>query len=424
MMRRSTTRSSTPTTLALAVMIGVFLIICVWATYTYFTAPYPGANDFFQRWHGSRAFWVEGQNPYSREVALAAELALYGAPASTDPALDQYPGDFLYPFPMALVLAPLTPLSYALASAVWLVWTAAWCGLSFVLLAQLYGWRLSPLLLVAGVAWAVTFYPTARGVFLGQPGTFVVCLQMVALWALGKNRDVLAGVLLAISTYKPQIGLLIIPFLLLWGLRYGQRQFVIAFVVASAVIVGASFLLLPSWLGDWLAQVAQYTGYTRIGSPVWVIAHVYLPFLGTPGEVVLTVLALLFLAWTWWRVLWRREAALYEWTAALTLAITHLIALRTATPHFVAYIPVLVFTFCEVARADRRTGNLKVVGLMVALNVALWALFLSTVVRQFEHPANYLPLPLGSLALLWLMRRRWWAVRPRPVAAGVKGVTA
>ncbi|MBX3082633.1 MAG: DUF2029 domain-containing protein [Anaerolineae bacterium] len=398
--------------LALPIMILLFLALVVWGMYTYVTLPHPGANDFAQRWHGSHAFWVEGKDPYSREVALDAELMLYGAPASTDPALDQYPGDFLYPFHYAVILAPLAPLSYALASAIWMTLTATMCGLCFVLMAQTYGWRLSPLMLTLGVAWAVSFYPSARGVILGQPGTFVVCLQIVALWALAKDRDVLAGVLLAVSTYKPQIGIFILPFLLLWGLRVGRRRFVIVFIVSFAALMLASFLLLPAWLGEWLQQTAQYTGYTRIGSPVWVIAHVYLPFLGTAGEIVITALLVLFMLWAWWRVIWRREHNLFDWTAALSLAVTHLVALRTATPHFVAYLPVLVFSFRELARSDRRTGTGRVLIAMLALNVALWVLFLTTVEGRFESPLCYLPIPWGSLILLWLMRNRWWNARP------------
>jgi hypothetical protein len=397
--------------LALPLMLLLFLSLICWGMYTYITLPHPGANDFAQRWHGARAFWVEGKDPYSREVALDAEIMLYGAPASTDPALDQYPGDFLYPFPMALVLAPLAPLSYALASAIWMTLTGAMCGLCFVLLSQVYGWRLSPLMLMLGFAWAVTFYPTARGIFLGQPGTIVVCLHIVSLWALYKNRDILAAILLAISIYKPQIGIFIIPFLLLWALRVKRFRFVIAFIVAAGAIVLACFILLPPWLGEWLYQASQYTGYTAIGSPVWVVNHIMFPFLGSPGEVVMTILLTLFMLWAWWRVIWRRELNLFNWTAALSLAVTHLVALRTASPHFVAYMPVLVFTFREIARSDHRTGTTRVLVAMFGLNIALWTLFLTTINGHFENPYNYIPLPWGSLVILWLTRHRWWNTR-------------
>ncbi|MFN8421022.1 MAG: glycosyltransferase family 87 protein [Anaerolineae bacterium] len=248
----------------------------------------------------------------------------------------------------------------------------------------------------------------ARGLFLGQPGTITVCLHLIALWAIWKKQDILAGVLLALSIYKPQIGFLIIPFLLLWALRVYRWRIVISFGVTAGALILLSFLFVPSWLGDWLQQAAQYTGYTRIGSPVWVVTHVYLPFLGDAGELLIGALLVLFMLWAWWRVIGRNEQALFAWTAALTLAVTHLIAVRTATPHFVAYLPVLVLTMRQIARTDRRTGSLRAAAVMVALSAALWVLFLTTLEGRFEHPANYLPLPFGSLILLSLLRRDWW----------------
>jgi hypothetical protein len=45
---------------------------------------------------------------------------------------------------------------------------------------------------------------------------------------------------------------------------------------------------------------------------------------------------------------------------------------------------------------------------MAVMLVILWGLFLSTVSNRFEHPIMYLPLPIGSLLLLWFTRRMWW----------------
>lgn len=398
--------------LAVGLMAIIFLAFNVWAMYTFFTSKYPGANDFYQRWNGAYAFWQQHLNPYSKEVALQAEMFLYHDRASTDPALDQYPGDFLYPFHAVILLAPLTVMSYPLASAIWLVLTGASVALSFLLLADLFNWRRPIWLTTLGVAWAITFYPAARGLFLGQIGTVVVCLELMTIWALAKDRDILAGILLAISTVKPQIGFLIIPFLLLWALRMGRWRFLISFAVTFGLLMMASFILLSSWLGQWLAQASQYTGYTRIGSPVWVITNVYLPFLDGPGEVVIDALLVGLLLWTWWPLLRQPDSASFEWTAALTLTVTHLVAVRTATPHFVAFLIVLVFIFREITRAYRRYGPWLVAALMIGLSVGLWGLFLTTLYgTRFEHPINYLPLPLGALIFLWLTRRRWTTTR-------------
>ncbi len=393
--------------LILALMIGLFLVFNVWAVYTFITTQHPGANDFFLRWQGTRSYFA-GLNPYSREATLIVENGLYGAPARPD----QYPGDFVYPFYTVILMAPLALFPYDMASAIWLVITAALIVGTFVLMTDMFNWRPPAWLLLLGMAWAFVSYPAVRGTFLGQPGVAVACMELIALWALAKDHDTLAGIVLAVSTLKPPVGIFIVPFLLLWGLRYRRWRFVISFSALFGVLFIASFLLLPSWLSDWLKQVGTYSGYTEIGSPVWIITSIYLPFLGTPGELVIDGLLVLLMLWAWYRVLLRREIALFDWTAALTLTITHLVAPRTATPHFVVFVLVFVFYFREIMRADYKDGARLVAGIMISTTVILWTLFLTTLTGKLEHPINYLPLPFGALMALWIWRRRWWEARP------------
>jgi hypothetical protein len=176
--------------------------------------------------------------------------------------------------------------------------------------------------------------------------------------------------------------------------------------------------LQPSWFGDWLTQLRLYPDYTAIGSPVWVLTHVVLPFLGQPGEIAMTILLLALMLWAWWRTLWRQETAAFLWTVALTLTVTHLVALRTATPHFVVFTFVIVFYCREITRAARRRGPFVVAAILVGLVVGLWWLFLATVVNRFEHPILYVPLPVGCLIVLWFTRRLWWQAAPEPISAG------
>jgi hypothetical protein len=388
----------------LGVLFIFYVIFGAWALYTFVTSKYPGANDFYQRWRGAKAFWVEGRDPYGADVARDVEIDLYGTPYNPDPALDEYPGDFLYPFHTALLLAPLTPLPYSVASAIWMSLTAATVGLTFVLMADLFNWRPPALLLIFGVAWAITFYPSIRGIFLGQVGTLIVCLQLIIIWALVKHHDIVAGIAIALTTIKPQIGIFLIPFLILWALRFGRWHFLISSVVTMAILMGASFLLEPSWLGKWLTQASQYSGYTRIGSPIWVITNIYLPFLGQPVELLISAVLVVLMLWSWFKMLWRRDQSWLNWTAALTLTVTHLVLVRTATPHFVVFLIVIVFYLRELYRSK---GSLPVIAAMLILSVGLWWLFMATLVNRFESAAMYLPLPIGSLLLLLLTRHRW-----------------
>ena len=396
------------------VLFGFLWAAVAWATYSYVTTQVPGANDFYQRWNGAQYLLVQGIDPYSTPVTTHAELYLYGHPYDPNPALDEYPGDFLYPFHLVLVLAPLVNLSYAWASAIWLALIGVGTGAVFLLLADQFNWRLRPLMLAVGIVWALSFYPVTRGLFLGQVGVVAVFLQLISLWALTKRKkalDVVAGAALLVSTIKPQLGLLLYPFLLLWGVRSQRWWFLFGFSVSAVLLIGPAFAMQPNWLAEWLPQASAYSGYTRAAAPLEMITHVYFPFLGSAGQLALIGLLLILLAWAWYKTIWQRQSNWFDWTVALTLVITNLVLVRTATPHYVAFLFIIVFYFRQLAKRKSGTG-LVLLG-MLLLNVALWLFFLVTVTSNIEAPVMQLPLPISLLILLLFTKALWTNAAPK-----------
>jgi hypothetical protein len=95
----------------------------------------------------------------------------------------------------------------------------------------------------------------------------------------------------------------------------------------------------------------------------------------------------------------------------LTLTVTHLVAARTATPHFVIFNIAVVFYLKGVQNAR---GNRMAAGVLLGLMIFSWAQFIITVQGRdaLEHPSLFLPLPFGMFALVWLTRRMWWESDP------------
>lgn len=389
---------------ALLILAALLAFMAVtWGIYTFKSKPYPGANDFYSRWSGARSFWLDGLDPYGEEASLAIQIGIYGRPVQED----EDPGYFTYPMYTTLLLAPLTPLPYAWAEATWLALLIALQIGALALLIDVFSWRPRAFLLSVSVLWGIFFYPASRGILLGQPGLVVYFLEVLALWTLARGRDGVAGAALALSTIKPQMGFLFVPFLLLWGLWERRWRLIGAFAVVWGGLMAWSFIVLPGWFGEWWEQLARYPSYTAIGSPLWVLTRVYLPFLGAPGEIVIGGALVALLLWAWWRVIIQRRGAEFGWAVALTLTVTHLIAVRTATPHFVVFNIPLYFYFAALIAADQRRGPRVVALAQLVLIIGLWALFLLTVQGKFEHPAMYLPLPFGMLLLLLISRRLW-----------------
>ncbi|MEL7235352.1 MAG: glycosyltransferase family 87 protein, partial [Chloroflexota bacterium] len=244
---------------------------------------------------------------------------------------------------------------------------------------------------------------------LGQPGHILYMMTALTLWSLSRGRDVLAGVALALSTIKPQMGFLLVPFLLLWGLRAGRWRFVIGFAGVFAALMLTSFALQPDWFFDWIGQVRQYPEYTRDGSPVWILFEFFLGWSPWVGYAVRAVLVG-WMLWAWYGVLVQRKDERLLWTIAVTLAVTHTAGPRTATPHFVVFMLVLLVAVQSLARHRNNIWN---VGILLALLVIPWVHFLRTIVgSNLENLSVFLPPVVLVLLTLIFTRRMWWSLPP------------
>ena len=178
------------------------------------------------------------------------------------------------------------------------------------------------------------------------------------------------------------------------------------------VLLGLSFMAVPSWVSDFVAEMLRYPAYTAIGSPVWVSTRYFFPVLGAPGEIILSAALLVWMGTTWLR-LWRDETwSVFLWATSVTLVVTNLVALRTATTNYVVLLIPLIQVFAMMHLRWKRSGTWWIIGFEVVLLVGLWALFFATVVNKFEHPIMYLPLPVGLAAALIAWRKYLVQVTP------------
>lgn len=400
----------------MVIVLAVFAAVTI-GTYNTFTKPFPGHNDFLSRWEGARSFWVDGLNPYGDEASLNIQEAIYGRAVVEG----EDPGFFAYPMYTAFLVYPIVYVDYSWASAIWMTLLEAGLIGALLLSLNLFSWRPKPLMLGGLLLWTLFLYFSARGLLLGQPGHVVYFLHVLAIWALFKKHDRLVGVALALSTIKPQMGFLLVPFLLLWALRVRRGQVVGGFVVSFGLLMGLSFLLVPTWMSDWLAQIALYPSYTELGSPVWIVAKY--PWLGVDPitekwivssgfgdmiQLIINALLAVFMLWTWLDVLIRRKSERFMWSVMVTILVTHLIAPRTATPHYVVFIVPLIFYLRELTRPKIKYGGLWASLVLLGLFIMPWVHFLLTVDGEFEHPTVYLPIPFLMIIMLWFTRQMWW----------------
>jgi hypothetical protein len=381
-----------------AIVVVYFLL--AYGTYVTFTTRIPSGNDFYPRWRGTRALILERRDPYSEEVTLEIQKAMYGRPAREDE--DQVA--FAYPLYVSLLVLPFSLLPYPVAQAFWLstLVLATLAALIFIL--RTVDWVPSPLQLTGLALWSVLFYPTARSLVLGQLSILVLALLALSLWAMRQGRPYLAGCSLAVATIKPQMVFLVVPFLLLFSVRRARHRTLVGFLSFMAALLTITSVVLPSWIPSFITGLTSYQSYTSIyregRSPLGVLVGYFLP--SEPASLATSLIAVLLLAgliYVWVLSLKRPDT----WCKALTLTIvvTLILPAQTGTTNQVLLLVPIVYLLARW-RANRAIW----LSLASVLLIGPWILFVLTFfVRGGEHAVMSIPLPLFILAMLWWMPR-------------------
>jgi hypothetical protein len=390
------------------VMILIIIIIGVLTLVNFqFSKQNPGGNDFLARWNGAHEWLIHGNNPYTNKVSEIAQKMIYGRLAN--PLKGEDVAHFVYPIYSMLFFAPFALMDYTLARAVWMtVLEVAMVALTFISL-RLSGWKIKPISLAGILIFSILWYCSVRTIILGQFSGINALLILISLLCIKTEHDQVAGVLLALSTSKPQMSYLLIIFIIFWAIRSSRHRIWISFFLAMIIMTVVGWLLLPGWPIGWIQQLMNYPGYTdRIGSIVSIIAGV------TPGikdqvSMGLMIVFYLYMVFEWLRTR-GNDIPTFLWTAYVTLVVTNFVAYRTATPHYVALLAP-IFLVSKVIGERWGTFGKWVTGATYVLFFAgLWLLFIITIKGNDEQAIMYIPVPIITLIGLWWTR--WWAIRP------------
>jgi len=389
------------------VLFVVTLIGISWSNYR-FALQNPGGNDFLSRWVGARYFLLNGWSPYSEQTSEMIQNIAYGELA--DEGRDKML--FAYPFYSILLFAPFSLIgNYALARGLWMtaLQTAlvliAWLSLSAT------KWRPSKWLLIVIFIFSIFWYHGLRPTINGNASIFVALFIILALISIRNEKDVAGGIWLALSTIKPQMVALIIPLAIVWSISKRRWLFMISFFSSLGLLLAAFSALIPEWVIQNLHQILAYPGYTLPGTPGEIFAE-WMPGIGKRLGWLVTISLILVLILEWWSVI-NQDYYGFFWTACLTLVVTNLIGIRTATENYIAMFPALILVLSVIDKRWRRHGGWLVVLNLLGLFVGLWLIFLLTLQYRDQPIQNsilFFPLPVYLIiALYWV---RWWAIRP------------
>jgi hypothetical protein len=227
-------------------LVGVLLLLCGAYSLIYFAVTAHRAmsqpiGDFF-------GLWSAGQfllNHPAAEIYDAATLKSAQLALGMDPGID-YP--FPYPPSFMLVVAPLGLLP----------WPVAYLLLIGVTL-PLFIWATTGRRWRSWIGLAALVAPaTTITIIAGQAGLLAAAL-MAGGFRLAATRPILAGVLLGLLTYKPQMGMLVPVALLaagLWRTIAAAVATLLALVVITSLIFGIS--IWPAWVAGIVTYSDQF----------------------------------------------------------------------------------------------------------------------------------------------------------------------
>ncbi|HEV2114898.1 MAG TPA: glycosyltransferase 87 family protein [Terriglobales bacterium] len=364
--------------------------------------PRGNLSDLYPRWLGAQQLLLYRRDPYSQQVTREIQIGYYGR--ELDPGRRYDPKDqqgFAYPVYVAFLLAPFLHLDFALVRTAFTWVLAAFIVATVLLWTKALGWQLSARGKAIFVLLVIGSFPAAQGIKLQQLTVLVSTLVAAAAAALAAGWLALAGLLLALSTIKPQLVLPLLIFLLLWviGDWTNRWPLLASFSGVMACLVAASQWVLPGWIGKFMVALGAYRQYTGGVSILVTLLSPVAGIIGTAGLLVVLVI----LGWK------LRHAPAgspsFNLMLALVLAVTVLVIPTWAPYNQLLLLPALILLIRDWRRLTRLGPLLRLLYLLVAALVAWpWVATLYLSAASFFQPASVVQsgwtLPLRTSMLI------------------------
>lgn len=258
-------------------------------------------GDLYSPWVGTRDLLLYGRNPYGPEVSHEIQMAFYGHVITQNDETRDKSGKlvdeqrFAYPVYVVFLMAPAIYSSFANVQ-VWApVLLAGLTAGSVLLWLNVLRWRPPAAAVAAVILFVLSSPQIVQGLRLRQLGLLVGFMLALATWCVTRNRLTAAGIILALSTIKPQMTVIPLAWFALWSLGDWPRRWrlLASFAGTLIALVVAGELILPGWPRYFLEGLAVYRRYTYRESLLELVLGAGL---GTVCGAIIIV-GLLALAW-------------------------------------------------------------------------------------------------------------------------------
>lgn len=287
--------------ISIAILIAIAISIVVSAfSASNSDAPADVVGGDFPAFYGAGRIALEGDldDLYSIDRQVEAQADLHGPDGNGDVWY------FPYPPQVAIAYAPLALLPYPVAYVVHTLFMAACVVAAIVIAKPMIPWLERHVVLAT--AMSLIFWPMFRAVTGGSNTALSLLLIVVAWRFVHADREVAAGLALALLLFKPQLAVPLMGLFLVaryWAVAAGAAAGVVVFLMTGVPFMGWGWVF--EWLeaaSDFGAVDAEVNGHSAI-SVIGFTENIVGAGASVPVALAWAVAGAiaLFLAWLWAR---------------------------------------------------------------------------------------------------------------------------
>jgi hypothetical protein len=359
-------------------------------------------NDFFTFWLAGHIV-SQGSNPYDSATWIAGYHE-FKIDVIANPT-------FLYPLPLALLLAPIGLLPFHTAYIAWVTMLQFVIIASFVLLLFIPGLPRTKFFFLPLLAGLVLFRPTILTLTQGQIIGFLLFVLVGIAALFKKGRWGWGGVLLGLLVLKPNLGLIIILLTGVWLAYHRHWKALIGATSSALVLLIIGLVYNPGWVGEYLQVGGSKLAQTFGASPtVWGLSALACRVDTTCTSYLGGISSLLIFGFSMW-LLYRSKNLTPLEVLGLVVTVTLLIAPYTWTyDQLLLLIPIVPIT---LALDGKRGRFLLAISFFLILDLFLVIILIFDSMLGVEILNVILPLIIfGILA--------WQVLSHKTLSSGVK----
>jgi hypothetical protein len=388
-------------------LFGLILVGLVWASYRFAHFDISG-EGFSIQWISMQSLEKGGTDPYSDQITSRIRQTVLNENAFVR---DIYP-KYTSPLYSGVLIFPFTLIrDIILGHALWLTTQLVLIFGMILLCVRMTAWKINRYSFFLFSLFTVFSFHIVIPWLDGGLPIWAAFFLVIALVAIGDNRNEVGGVFLALATVQPQMVVLPVIFILIWSISKKKAVIVLWFIITLVLLSAVGLFIVPGWIIQYIRLLYHFSENFPPGNPELFFSSTF-PGVGKQLGWFVSGISIVILIIEWFLAL-RKDLRWFLWTVCLTMVIGQWVGIPTIPGNFIELIIPLILIFSMLTERWAVGGQWAAVIMVAILFVWEWGIFNLDLLSS--QPAMQLNLifPLPAVLLVGLYWVRWWAIRPR-----------